>query len=164
MTTYPPFDALRARIRESRLHGVLVTSPAIATRRFQVVAEMVIGPMLRHLVHVLWQEGVPASIISELDGDPPHMALRTDELAVAVYFWASADPDQLLWAIHSGDGYGDIHAVHYDVLSPARLASLLENILGALLGLSSPAGVPTVLHRSDAPSAVEGTGHPEPAM
>lgn len=92
MTTYPPFDALRAHIREARAQGMRVTSPSLATRRFQVIAETVIGPMLRHVAHVLWQEGVPASVIDQLDADPSHVAVRVDEEAVAVYFWASADP------------------------------------------------------------------------
>lgn len=157
MTMYPPFDALRARIREARSQGHVVTSPAIAKPRFQVVAETVIGPMLRHAAHVLWQEGVPASVVSELAAEPPYLALRTDELGVAVYFWASADPDQLLWALHSGEGYGDTQTLPYDFLAPVRVASLLEQVMASLLGLPE-AGAQCGPQRNGAPTATEGPG------
>lgn len=164
MTTYPPFDALRARIREARAQGVRVTSPSLATRRFQVIAETVIGPMLRHVAHVLWQEGVPASVISELGADPSHVAVRVDEEAVAIYFWASVDPDQLRWAIHGRDGYGPTHAVPYDFLSAAHLASLLEQGLALLLGFSTPAGGRTMQDPGDVPSDTGCTSHHEPRL
>ncbi|GMV48848.1 MAG: hypothetical protein AMXMBFR67_03910 [Nitrospira sp.] len=158
MTTYPPFDALRTRLREARAQGRLITPPAIAKPRFHAVSETVLGPLLRHAVHILWQEGVPASVLSGLEADPPHLALRADEFGVAVYFWASTDPDQLLWALHSGDGYGETHELRYDFLSPARVVSLLEHVIPALLGLPE-------VHAPFAPlatgpsGATEGTGH-----
>lgn len=157
MTTYPPFDALRTRLREARAQGRLITPPALAKPRFHAVSETVLGPTLRHAAHVLWQEGVPASVLMGLDADPPHLALRADEFGVAVYFWASTDPDQLLWALHSGDGYGATHELRYDFLSPARFASLLEQVMASLLGLpefraelAQPANIPS--------AAPEGTG------
>lgn len=158
MTTHPPFDALRTRLREARAQGRLITPPTIATPRFHAVAETVLGPTLRHAAHVLWLEGLPASVLSGLDADPPHLALRADELEVAVYFWPSTDPDQLLWALHSGDGYGDTHALPYDFLSPARIASLLEQVMASLLGLPE-AGAQSAPQANGAPPATDGTGH-----
>lgn len=55
MTKYPPLDALRARIRGARSQDHVVTSPTIATLRFQVAAETLLGPLLRHAAHVLWR-------------------------------------------------------------------------------------------------------------
>lgn len=161
MTTYPPFEALRVRLREARAHGRRVTSPTLARQRFQVIAETVIGPMLRHVAHVLWQEGVPASVLTELDADPSHVAIRLDEQALAIYFWASADPDQLRWAIHGGDGYGPTHSVPYDFLTAAHLASLLEQTLAALLGLSTPTGERTIQVSNGVPSGAGDTSHHE---
>lgn len=157
MTNHPPFDALRTRLREARAQGRLITPPAIATPRFHAVAETVLGPLLRHAAHVLWLEGLPASVLSGLDADPPHLALRADELEVAVYFWPSTDPDQLLWALHSSDGYSDTHELRYDFLSPARFASLLEQVMASLLGL--PEVRAELAEPANRPSAAqEGTG------
>ena len=164
MTTYPPFDSLRVRLREARAHGRRVTSPTLARQRFQVIAETVIGPMLRHVAHVLWQEGVPASVITELDADPSHLAVRLDEETLAIYFWACADPDQLRWAIHSGDGYGPTHSVPYDFLTAAHLASLLEQTLAALLGLPTPTGECTAQASNGVPSGAGDTSHHEPRL
>ncbi len=164
MTTYPPFDALRVRLREARAHGRRVTSPALARPRFQVIAETVIGPMLRHVAHVLWQEGVPASVLTELDADPSHIAIRIDEQAVAIYFWAVADPDQLRWAIHGCDGYGPTHSVPYDFLTAAHLASLLEQTLAGLFELSTPTEERTGQASHGIPSGVGGTSHHEPRL
>jgi len=157
MTTYPPFDALRIRLREARAQGRLITPPALAKPRFHAVSETVLGPLLHHAAQVLWLEGVPASVLSGLDADPPHLALRADELGVAVYFWVSTDPDQLLWALHSGEGYGEPHALPYDFLSPARFASLLEHVIASLLGL--PEVRAELAPPANRPSAApEGTG------
>lgn len=164
MTTYPPFDALRVRLREARAQGVRVTSPTLARQRFQVIVDTVIGPMLRHVAHVLWQEGVPASVLTELDADPSHVAVRLDEQAVAIYFWASADPDQLRWAIHGGDGYGPTHSMPYDFLTAAHLASLLEQTLTALLGLSPSTGERTNQASHGVPSGAGDTSHQEPRL
>lgn len=157
MTTYPPFDALRTRLREARAQGRLITPPVIAKSRFHALSETVLGPTLRHAAHVLLLEGVPASVLDGLSADPPHLALRADEPDVAVYFWASTDPDQLLWALHSGDGYGDTHELRYDFLSPARFASLLEQVMASILGL--PEVRAELAHPTNSSSAApEGTG------
>lgn len=132
MTMYPPFDALRACIREARVHGQFETSSALAKPRFHVMAEAILGPMLRHAVHVLWLEGVPASAIIELDADPPHVAIRMDDYAMGVYFWPSSDPDSVQWAVQSSGEYGQIHTVAYHALPPSRLASLLERTIEEL--------------------------------
>lgn len=162
MTTYPPFDSLRARLRETRAQGCLITPPDIATPRFRAVAESVLGPMLRHAAHVLWLEGVPASVVVGLDADPSHLALRLDDRGVAVYFWTSTDPDRLLWALHSGDGYGETQALPYDFLSPARFASLLEQVMVSLLGL--PEVRAEFAPRTHGPSAAsEGTSQQQVA-
>lgn len=162
MITHPPFDALRTRLREARAQGRLITPPSIAKPRFQALAETVLGPLLRHAAHVLWLEGVPTSVLSELEADPPYLALRADELGVAVYFWASSDPDQLLWALHDGEGYGDTHTLPYDFLSPARVASLLEQVIASLLSLPEARTQcgPLV---NGVPTAIEGTGQPSVA-
>jgi hypothetical protein len=157
MTTHPPFDALRTRLREARAQGRLITPPAIATPRFQAVAETVLGPLLRHAAQVLRLEGLPASVLSGLDADPPHLALRADELDMAIYFWPSPDPDQLLWALHSCDGYGDTHVVPYDFLSPARVVSLLEHVIASLLGLPET-HAPFAPLATGTSGATEGTG------
>lgn len=133
MTTYPPFDALRACIREARAQGHVVTAPALAKPRFQVMVEMMLGPMLRHAAHVLWLEGVPASAIIELDVDPPHVAISLDDYAIGVYFWPSSDPDSVQWAVQSSGEYGQIYTVAYHALPPSRLASLLERTMEDLL-------------------------------
>lgn len=132
MTMYPPFDALRARIREARAHGQFETSPALAKQRFHVMAETILGPMLRHAAHLLWLEGVPASAMIELDADPPHVAIHMDDYAVGIYFWPSSDPDAVQWAIQTSGEYGQIHTVAYDALPPSRLASLLERTIEEL--------------------------------
>jgi hypothetical protein len=132
MTTYPPFDALRACIREVRAHGHVVTAPANAKTRFRVVAETVLGPMLRHVAHVLWLEGVPASPIIELDVDLPHVAISLDEYAMGIYFWPSPNPDSIQWAVQSAGKYGQIHTVAYHALPPSRLVSLVERTMEEL--------------------------------
>ena len=158
MTTHPPFDALRTRLREARAQGRLITPPTLAKPRFHVAAEVVLGPVLRHAAHVLWLEGVPATMVSELDADPPYIAVRLDHhLGVGIYFWTGTDPNTILWAIHSGDGYGDTQTVPYDFLSPARVASLLEQVIGSLLGLPE-AGTPFAQQANTAPTATGGTG------
>jgi hypothetical protein len=129
MMTYPPFDALRACIREARAHGQFEISPALAKPRFHVMAETILEPMLRHAAHVLWLEGVPASAIIELDADPPHVAIGMDDHAMGVYFWPSSDPDSVQRAAQSSGEYGQIHTVAYHALPPSRLASLLERTI-----------------------------------
>jgi hypothetical protein len=132
MTTYPPFEALRACIREARAHRQFEISPALAKPRFYVMAETILGPMLRHAAHILWLEGVPASAIIELDSDPPHVAIRMDDRAMGVYFWPSSDSDSVQWAVQSSGEYGQIHTVAYHALPPSRLASLLERTIEEL--------------------------------
>jgi len=133
MTMYPPFDALRACIREARAQGHFETSPALAKPRFHVMAEAILGPMLRHAADVLWLEGVPASAIIALDADPPHVAICMDDHAMGIYFWPSSNPDSVQWAIQSSGEYGQIHTVPYHALPPSRLASLLERTIEELL-------------------------------
>ena len=132
MTMYPPFDALRACIREARAHGQFETSPALAKPRFHVMAETILGPMVRHAAHVLWLEGVPASAMIELDADPPHVAICMDDYAMGIYFWPSSDPDAVQWAIQTSGEYGQIHTVTDHALPPSRLASLLERSIEEL--------------------------------
>lgn len=132
MTTYPPFDALRACIREAHANGQFEISPTLAKPRFHVMTETIFGPMIRHAAHVLWLEGVPATATVELDADPPYVAIRMDDHAMAVYFWPSSDPDSVQWAVQSSGEYGQIHTVAYDSLPPSRLASLLERTIEEL--------------------------------
>lgn len=147
MTTYPPFDALRACIREVRAQGHVVTAPALAKPRFRAVAETVLGPMLRHMANVLWLEGVPASPTIELDVDLPHVAISLDGYAMGIYFWPSPDPDSIQWAVQSAGEYGQIHTVAYYALPPSRLASLVERTMEELFlhsvkGQELPTGEP----------------------
>jgi hypothetical protein len=132
MTTYPPFDALRACIREVRAQGHVVTAPALAKPRFRAMAETVLGPMIRHVANVLLLEGVSASPIIELDVDLPHVAISLEDYATGIYFWPSSDPDCIQWAVQSAGEYGQIHTMAYHALPPSRLASLVERTMEEL--------------------------------
>lgn len=164
MTTYSPFDALRVRLREARAQGRRVTSPTLARQRFQVVVDTVIGPMLRHVAHVLWQEGGPrlgdhriGCGSAACSGTPGgggfcHLFLgdgRSRPTALGHPLWQRVWPDPFptLRLSHGGS-----------------LGSLLEQTTAALLMLSTSTGERTVQTSNSASSGAGDTSHQEPRL
>ena len=74
MTTYPPFDSLRARLREARAQGCLITPPDIATPRFHAMAESVLGPMPQQ----------PSMSAFSFPGDPSTPSASIDMMSVGL--------------------------------------------------------------------------------
>lgn len=81
------FQLLRTAIRLCRQHGSLLPSAEQCSRRFIAMTEGEIAPLVRHLAHVLRQEGFEAVETIELDGEMPYVAVHLKGPQISVMIW-----------------------------------------------------------------------------